>query len=210
MTASIDRKRRSSAEVRKLIAEAAATEFIENGFERTTIRSVARRAAVTESMVFRHFESKAELFRATAAAPLVAFMEDFARQLGSSPRQEPWDVTYRFVSGMHELCAANRHILVSLAAGTSHRDTVSDGSPLAPCLNAIVDGVHRYMATTGTDTTNDIRDTVRLTVALVLGTALGSDALFPSHYSVDEVRTALTRFVLFGAAPTSGAVADRA
>jgi AcrR family transcriptional regulator len=207
MTTSTDRKRRSSAEVRKLIAEAAAVEFMANGFERTTIRSVAQRAGVTESMVFRHFESKAELFRATAAAPLVSFMEDYARRLGADPRQKPWDVTYRFVSGLYELCSANRQIVLSLA-GTGIGDSVSDGSPLAPCLHALVDGVHRYMEANGNEATNDIRDSVRLTVALVLGASLSGDALFPATYSPDDVRTALARYVLHGAGYTRNDIAD--
>lgn len=208
MTTSTERKRRSSAEVRKLIAEAAAAEFVANGFERTTIRSVAQRASVTESMVFRHFESKAELFRATAAAPLVSFMEDYARILGADPQQKPWDVTYRFVSGLYELCSTNRQVVLSLA-GTGIGDSVSDSSPLAPCLHALVDGVHRYMQANGNEATNDIRDSVRLTVALVLGAALSGDALFPPTYSPEDVRTALARFVLHGAGYTRNDFADR-
>ncbi|MFE9320711.1 TetR/AcrR family transcriptional regulator [Nocardia sp. NPDC052278] len=196
-TVSTGRKRRSSAEVRRLIADAASAEFIENGFERTTIRSVALRAGVTESMVFRHFDSKPELFRSTAAAPLVEFMNNFADTMGDTP-QSPRDITVRFAQGLYDLCSANRHILVSLAAGASEHAPTAEESPLAPCLHALIDGVHRYMAANGTQATNDIQASVRMTVALVLGTALAGDALFPPDTEETEIPMALAQYILSG------------
>ncbi|WP_433602489.1 TetR/AcrR family transcriptional regulator [Nocardia sp. CA-135953] len=203
-TVSVGRKRRSSAEVKRLIADAASAEFAENGFERTTIRSVARRARVTESTVFRHFASKPELFRSTAAAPLVEFMNNFADTLGDDP-QTPWDVTVRFAGGLFELCSSNRHILVSLAAGVSGHAITAEDSPLAPCLHALIDGVHRYnMAANGRQASNDIRTSVRLTVALILGVALAGDALFPSDAEEAEIPVALAQYILSGSGYTTG------
>ncbi|MEU1994084.1 TetR/AcrR family transcriptional regulator [Nocardia gamkensis] len=209
MATSTDRRRRSSAEVRKLITGAASAEFIGSGFERTSIRLIAQRAGVTESMVYRHFTSKAELFRATAAAPLVEFMNDFATTLGADTRQTPTDVTFRFVSELYDLCSTNRQILVSLAAGAGENELIADHSPLAPCIHALMDGVHRYMAASGTAATSDIRDAVRLSVALVLGAALGGDTLFPTAGSDRDIKAALTRFVLFGAGYTPAGTANK-
>ncbi|MWA04863.1 TetR family transcriptional regulator [Actinomadura sp. LD22] len=198
MTTRVDRKRRSSAEVKQLIADAASAEFVECGFERATIRSVAHRAGVTESMVFRHFESKAELFRSTAAAPLVKFMNDFAGTLDDEPGQDSREVTLEFARGLYQLCSDNRHILVSLAASAGEHEDRSQPSPLAPCLQALMDGVHRYMERTGTTVVGDVRAAIRLTVALVLGTALARDALFPPATGTDEISSALAQFILCG------------
>ncbi|MDV7241854.1 MULTISPECIES: TetR/AcrR family transcriptional regulator [Rhodococcus] len=198
MTTSANRKRRSSTEVRRLITEAASADFLENGFDRTTIRSVARRAQVTESTVFRHFETKAELFRATAAAPLIAFVEDFARSLDVNPQQDPRDVTLRFAHGLYSLCSTNRQILISLAAGGSGGSSIEGAPLLSPCLQALVDVVHRYMEGTGYEAASDIRTTVRLTVALILGTSLAGKALFPAEIAESEIPPALADFILFG------------
>ncbi|MCX4095725.1 TetR/AcrR family transcriptional regulator [Nocardia sp. alder85J] len=208
MTTTTARKRRASAEVKRLIAHAASAEFAEKGFERTTIRSVARRAGVTESMVFRHFESKAELFRSTAAAPLVEFMNEFAGAMGDDPRQDPYDVTLRFADGLYALCSTNRHILMSLAAGASDRPATAAASPLAPCLQALIDGVHEYMENSGTAAASDMRSTVRLAVALVLGTALAGEALFPPDTAECEIPSALARFILHGADYRPASTAD--
>ncbi|MBY8862927.1 TetR/AcrR family transcriptional regulator [Nocardia sp. CA2R105] len=209
-TTSVGRKRRSSAEVKQLIADAASAEFAENGFERTTIRSVARRARVTESMVFRHFVSKPELFRSTAAAPLVEFMNNFADTLGDDPRT-PWDVTVRFARGLYELCYTNRQILVSLAAGASEHAVTAEDSPLAPCLHALIDGVNRYnLAANGRQATNDIRASVRLTVALILGAALAGDALFPLDTEDAEIPVELARYILSGSGYATAAAGSTA
>ncbi|WP_406276638.1 TetR/AcrR family transcriptional regulator [Nocardia sp. NBC_00881] len=202
MTTSTDRKRRSPGEVKQLIANAASAEFVENGFERTTIRSVARRAGATESMVFRHFESKAELFRSTAAAPLVSFMDDFASTLGDDTRHDPHDVTLCFARGLYELCSTNRHILVSLAAGTDDDRATAEASPLT-CLQALIDGVHRYMAGNG-----------RRPPAICGRPSdsrlpwLAGEALFPPGIGETEIGSALAQFILFGAGYAPAAAAD--
>ncbi|WP_405136500.1 TetR/AcrR family transcriptional regulator [Nocardia sp. NBC_01388] len=208
MATSTDRRRRSSAEVRNLIIDAASAEFIDIGFERTSIKSIARRASVTESMVYRHFTSKAELFQATAAEPLVEFMNGFAATLGTDTRLSPTDVTFRFISGLYDLCTTNRQILVSLVAGAGEDKLTGEGSPLTPCLHALMDGVHRYMTASGATATSDLRHAVRLAVALVLGTALGGDALFPTAADSRDIKSSLTQFVLFGVGYTPTGTAN--
>lgn len=59
-----------SAATRQAILEAARSAFAAHGYDRTTIRSVARTAGVDASMVMRYFESKAGLFTAAATASL--------------------------------------------------------------------------------------------------------------------------------------------
>ncbi|WFE41143.1 TetR family transcriptional regulator [Micromonospora sp. WMMD998] len=60
-----------SAKARNAILEAAARRFAADGYDRTTIRAIARDAGVDASMVIRYFASKADLFYASAwtAAP---------------------------------------------------------------------------------------------------------------------------------------------
>jgi AcrR family transcriptional regulator len=59
-----------SAGTRQAILEAARSAFAAQGYDRTTIRSVARTAGVDASMVMRCFGSKAGLFTAAATADL--------------------------------------------------------------------------------------------------------------------------------------------
>lgn len=55
----------SSAATRKRIAEAAARLFSEQGFEKTSVRSIAAAAEADAALVIRYFGSKEDLFLAT-------------------------------------------------------------------------------------------------------------------------------------------------
>lgn len=59
-----------SAATRQAILEAARSAFAAHGYDRATIRAVARAAGVDASMVMRYFGSKAGLFTAAATAYL--------------------------------------------------------------------------------------------------------------------------------------------
>ena len=58
------KKRLPAAERRQQLLEAAAFVFAERGFEAAATLSIARRAGVSEALLFRHFSSKKDLFRA--------------------------------------------------------------------------------------------------------------------------------------------------
>lgn len=55
----------SSAETRRRIAEAAARLFSEQGFQNTSVRSIAAAAGADAALVIRYFGSKEDLFLAT-------------------------------------------------------------------------------------------------------------------------------------------------
>lgn len=105
---------------RERLLAAARAEFAEKGYRGATTRDIARRAELTEPMVFRHFGSKAALFEEAAVEPVVAFMDGFlaewdAREHGSADAvQEVRDFTGRLV----EVLQGDRELLVAiLAAG---------------------------------------------------------------------------------------------
>ena len=71
-----EQRRRTEAR----ILETAARLFVESGYERTTIRAIARAAGVDAGLVMHYFGSKQELFqRVTHASP--------AQPLGGTPEQ---------------------------------------------------------------------------------------------------------------------------
>lgn len=192
--------RRSSSTVRALIADAAREEFAENGYERASVRAIADRAGVTESAVFRHFPGKAALFRITAAEPFISFINDFAASMPQHETMVPITQAETFVSGFFDVCVANKRILQSLSARLSDDEGLStDGALYEACLDALVDSVNHYVAQTGNTVAPDIRTTVRLSLALILGAALNQSDLFPQDTPVDEIKHQLSRFLLFGA-----------
>jgi AcrR family transcriptional regulator len=59
-----------STERRGQLLDAARTEFLARGYGAARLQSVARACGVTEALVYKHFESKDELFDAAVVQPL--------------------------------------------------------------------------------------------------------------------------------------------
>lgn len=86
------RRTRDPADKRARLMEAAAVLFAERGYAATTTADVARRAGVSEGIVFHHFGSKADLLEAVAAdygQGLAQAMFAVAPAPGQPPSAEP-------------------------------------------------------------------------------------------------------------------------
>ena len=64
---------------RKRIVDAARQVFFEQGFERANLDEVARRAGLAKGTIYRHFESKAELYVEILAQNADTFVERMTR-----------------------------------------------------------------------------------------------------------------------------------
>lgn len=83
------RKRLSAAARRELIAAAAAELFAERGYRGASIEEIARRSGVTPPVVYDHFASKQELFRALLEAHFADLREVWQQNfVGSEPPRE--------------------------------------------------------------------------------------------------------------------------
>jgi AcrR family transcriptional regulator len=84
------RTRRSTAEVQRLILEAATKVFNRNGYELTTTDDIAVEAGVARSVLFRHFATKADLFQAAQLQPFLDLVTTFKESL-EAEIDELWD-----------------------------------------------------------------------------------------------------------------------
>ena len=69
------RKRRSGEDVARRIREAARELFGERGYGASTTKEIARRAEVSETLLFRYYGDKAGLFSEVVAAPFHKLIE---------------------------------------------------------------------------------------------------------------------------------------
>jgi AcrR family transcriptional regulator len=111
--------RRSPAELRTLILDAACAEFGANGYAATTNRDVAKRAGVALSVLYRHFETKADLFSEAVLEPFVRGMEqlgnDWLHQLSEPLEDER--LMEVFIRDIHDNLAAHQHVLDQMLLG---------------------------------------------------------------------------------------------
>jgi AcrR family transcriptional regulator len=79
------RARRSTAEIRLLILDAARAVFAERGFAGATTKLIATRAQVAEPLIFNNFGSKAALFAEAVVEPFNARFREFLVYSDSLP-----------------------------------------------------------------------------------------------------------------------------
>lgn len=108
--------RRSTERVRSLLLDAAAQEFSERDYAATTMRSVAQRAGVSLSVLYRHFEKKEQLYLASLLNPFAAAFDQFAkewrRQLSHGWADD--QMVREFVADLHDHLSAHRRPLLQL------------------------------------------------------------------------------------------------
>jgi AcrR family transcriptional regulator len=179
--------RRAPAEVQNLILRAADHLFSTQGYHRTTTREIADEAGVGESMIFRNFGTKAELFETVVVAPFTEFVNSWAATWGSkkATSSDAEMITRAFVKGFYTVIADHRDLLQTLLAAR-----FKGGDPALAEIAERVSGdlaqgltvVRRVMHDVGA--VIDLRDAdTPLSVAIAAGSMLSlvllDDWLFP-------------------------------
>lgn len=108
--------RRAPVEVQDLVLEAAHALFTAQGYHGTKTRQIAERAGVGESVVFRNFGSKAELFEASILKPFVDFLDGWAQSWRVEPLAavDPDEIARSFVVGFYGIVVEHRELLMTL------------------------------------------------------------------------------------------------
>ncbi|MGH9037909.1 MAG: TetR/AcrR family transcriptional regulator [Acidimicrobiia bacterium] len=185
--------RRSSAEVRRLLLEAAQELFAAKGYAATTTREIAERAGVSETLLFRHFSSKQRLFDRAILRPFQDFVAEFVEQWEAHDpgEQTPEELFRYFVGGFYDLLQENRELTLALAAaslfeGDANGMFGSRNSPLSELLKRVDDVAEAESAIRGY--AYDPPVAVRLVVGMILSVTLLEDWLFPPRRRPSRTR----------------------
>lgn len=201
------RLRRSSAEVRGLMLDAARRLFHAKGFDATSTREISHEAGVSESMLFRHFGSKQAVYDAAVLDPFVRFVQTFVDDWTRAPSaaQEPERLALDYVTGFHELCREHRDLIALLSAEPDDRSGSAPGATaralIRAQLDALVTQLGRHHAGAGSEPGMDPRLAVRFAIAIVVGAAQLGDEFFDVG---DRLATELAAFVVRGAGHDDG------
>lgn len=198
------RKRRSAATLAAQVLEAAAIEFETNGYDGATTASIARRAEVTETQLFRLHPSKRALFQAAVFEPLNRRFAEFnARHLtpadASAPRERQ---VGGYIEALQAFIGENRRSLMALLAVSAFGSNAESELEQLDALSDYFDlGAGMMAARIGNDPTTNPQLMVRVSFATVLGNIMLRNLLFPERIASDAaVNDALTRFVTNGIA----------
>ena len=181
--------RRPPKEVRGLILEAAHRLFTEHGYHGTKTREIAEEAGVGESVVFRNYGSKAELFQAAILAPLTDFVTAWATSWDRRPpaSSDPEEITRSFVKGFYSFASEHRDLLLTLTAAQVRGGDPALAEVAAAMSERFADSLgvlRRVLLSQGTAREYDDLDppvTVAVAVGSVLSVLLLADWLFPTY-----------------------------
>jgi AcrR family transcriptional regulator len=180
--------RRRANEIRDLVLQAAHLLFSEQGYHGTTTRQIAEQAGVGESVLFRNFGSKAELFETTIVSPFSDFINHWAKtwNVTVTAESDPTEVARSFVKGFYGLASEHKELLRTLVAAR-----VKGGEPTLAAVAERVSGkladnlrtVQLVLQEHGAARhfrELDAPVTVAVSVGSVLSLVLLDDWLFPS------------------------------
>jgi AcrR family transcriptional regulator len=173
--------------VKYLLLRAAHELFSEQGYHGTTTRQIAEQAGVGESVLFRNFGSKAELFEMTILTPFADFVDRWANtwNISVASATDPTEVARSFVKGFYSLAVEHQELFRTLVAAR-----VKGGEPALAEVASRVNGklaenllviqhVLRDHAVARHFRDVDAPVTVAVSVGSVLSLVLLDDWLFP-------------------------------
>jgi AcrR family transcriptional regulator len=116
--------RRPRGEPRRLLLDAARQLFARQDYRSTTTREIAQAAGVTEHLLFRHFGSKAALFREALVLPFTSFVEEFGRTWESVVPEETKEeeLTEHFVGQLYDVFVQHQGLFLTLMAAEALGD----------------------------------------------------------------------------------------
>ena len=121
---SVQAVRRPRGEPRRLLLDAARELFARKDYRSTTTREIAESAGVTEYLLFRHFGSKAGLFREALVLPFTSIVDEFSQEWQTLvPEETDEDELARhFVEQVYDVVVEHRGLLLTLVASEGLSD----------------------------------------------------------------------------------------
>ncbi len=115
--------RRAPDEVKRLLLQAAQDLFSKHGYHGTTTRQIAEEAGVGESVLFRNFGSKAELFETTIVTVFTEFVDHWVNTSNEklAAASDMTEVLRTFVQGCYELSVEHRELFHTVVAARVNR-----------------------------------------------------------------------------------------
>lgn len=195
------RKRRPSADIVAAILQAAAEAFERFGYAGATTAAIARAADVTEAQLFRHFPTKAELFRESIFKPLDQHFSDFqSRHVEDAGKAGDRALVARdYIMELRGLIGDHSRMLMSMIVAQTYASTGAATDEIES-LNAYFDRGAAMMARrVGNQARVDPRLMVRVSFAAVLACVAFKDWVFPPGLANEEdIAAAITEFVMDG------------
>lgn len=131
--------RRPRGEARRLLLDAARDLFARRDYRATTTREIAEAAGVSEYLLFRHFGSKAGLFREALVNPFTDFLDEFRNTWQAVVPEETDEeqLSRQFVGQLYDVLVEHQGLLLTLVAADGLSDEDVQAAGIADIRRAI-------------------------------------------------------------------------
>jgi AcrR family transcriptional regulator len=192
------RRRRSTEELTSRILLVAEEEFKKHGYIGATTATIAGKAGVTETQLYRYFGSKAKLFQDAIFAPLDeqmrAFMARHASESGDAATIRADSSEY--IEALCDLLRANIGYIKTLMVAHAYEAHPPMGGDAITSLQKYFERGAREVSRRFPSKT-DPKIFVRVSFAAVLGCIIFEDLLFPRGIATEEeIKKAIKDFVI--------------
>lgn len=197
------RTRRRTSEVRELLLEAATDVFSRKGYAATTTDDIAAEAGVARTLIFRHFGSKSDLFRASQLQPFIDLLEGF-RETWNAQQEGVWTehrLMRTMVAHMYDSFRAHRSGVLG-AAEALDPEAAKETREVLDRVFADVTEIGKQEARRRGWFSEDNLD---LSIRMIIGTVASMSILDPlflpagrTRPSRDQIIDHLTALVLYG------------
>lgn len=205
--------KRSSAEVRELLVNAAAKLFGERGYSGVSTRQIAEAAGVGEAVLWRQFGTKANLFSVAVSDPIAAFISRFvesfpayiAKLKATRPLPPPERGAHAFYGGLYDELQAQKELLLALIAAEAFEPSIHEArqggsSLLTELYRSLTDLTDQVFVAHGLRVNTSM--IVRFSVGLVMSVAVFDELLFPegTNQSRDDIVNEIVHLFFNGVA----------
>jgi AcrR family transcriptional regulator len=195
--------RRASAEVRRLLLEAARSLFVAKGYAGASTREIALSAGVSEALLFRHFGSKANLFQRAILDPMSEFIHRYVDHWSSRPSADhtPEGLARTFLDGFYRFLSENRELVMALVTAQAYESIqeVNNAAPMSLILDELEQVASREAALRGYQF--DVQISTRLVAGMAMAMAVLDEWLFPAgkgRPSHERIVDEMVAFALHG------------
>jgi len=173
--------RRTPEEVRRLLLESARELFATKGYAGTSTREIAVHATVSETLLFRHFGSKAKLFERAVIDPINEFIHSYVEAWKSRPIEDHTAeaVAFAYIDGFYRLLSEHRQLVLALIAARAFESIpdLIESSPLSQLMDELELVAAREAEARGY-APFDVAVATRIVAGMVMSMTLLDDWLF--------------------------------
>jgi AcrR family transcriptional regulator len=198
--------RRSTEDVRATLMATAEELFAAHGYAGTSTRDIAARSGVHESLIYRHFGTKQELFKRAVAEPFAGFVSEYIAVWRETPvmTRSFEALCSEFVAGIFDLLTQHRKLALALANARTYEldESVDASSPFGPLL-AQLEEVANAEVTARHFGPIDMPVLIRLIVGTVMSATMFDDWIFADQGrppSRQRIINELTNLMIHGIA----------